>query len=141
MLPVKYLCSNKSSFCVSRISWSSQNCHKVVVSLIKLSFEDITRFKTVVSVCRADSGARKDSSEIVRAAWQGGDRKCLGCVVSSQFMRLEQGWHYDGRCLFWFVSGACVGRARFPRRHVAGTGARVRVELVCRLVPIVLRRW
>ena len=47
MVPVKYFCSNKASFCVSGMSWSSQDCHKVEVNLATLCFGDITRFKTV----------------------------------------------------------------------------------------------
>ena len=51
MLPVKYLRSNKSSFCVSQISLRSQGYHKNEVNLTTLGFEDISGCKTVVSVC------------------------------------------------------------------------------------------
>ena len=50
MLPVEYIRSNKSSFCVSQISLRSQGCHKDEVNLVTLRFEDITGCKTVVSV-------------------------------------------------------------------------------------------
>ena len=49
MLPVKDICSNKSSFCVSRISLRSQGCHKDEVNMATLCFGDITGCKTVVS--------------------------------------------------------------------------------------------
>ena len=50
MLPVKYFNSNKASFCISQISLRSHGCHKDDVNLATLSFGDIARFKTVVSV-------------------------------------------------------------------------------------------
>ena len=43
LLPVKYFCSNKASFCVSQSSWGSLDC----LNLITLTLGDITRFKTV----------------------------------------------------------------------------------------------
>ena len=51
MHPAVSLRSNKASFCVSIISWRSQDCHKVEVNLTTLGFGDINRFKIVVSVC------------------------------------------------------------------------------------------
>ena len=50
MLPVKYFCCDKVSFCVSQISWRSPQCHKDEVNLATNSFGDITGLKTVVSV-------------------------------------------------------------------------------------------
>ena len=44
-------CSNKSSFCVSRISLRSQDCHEDDVNQVTLSFLDITGCKIMVSVC------------------------------------------------------------------------------------------
>ena len=42
MFPVKYFRSNKASFCDGRISWRSEDCHKVGVNLATLIFEDAT---------------------------------------------------------------------------------------------------
>ena len=50
LAPVKYLCTNKASFCVSRILQRSNGLYKDEVSLATLSFGDINRLKTVVSV-------------------------------------------------------------------------------------------
>ena len=50
MLLVKYSCSNKDSFYVSRISWRSYSCHKAEVNVATASFGDITKCKTVGSV-------------------------------------------------------------------------------------------
>ena len=53
MLPVKYFCSRKSSFCVSLISLKSKGYYKDEVNLATLSFVDITGCKAVVSVCQS----------------------------------------------------------------------------------------
>ena len=49
---VRYFCSNKASSCVNQILWRSKVCHKVEVNLSTLNFGDITRYKTVMSVCQ-----------------------------------------------------------------------------------------
>ena len=49
MLSVK--CSNKSTYCVRKISLRSQCSHKDEVNLATPSFEVITGCKTMVSVC------------------------------------------------------------------------------------------
>ena len=51
MLPITYFHSNKASFCIIQISWSSYDCQKVEVNLATHSLGDITGFKTVASVC------------------------------------------------------------------------------------------
>ena len=45
MIHVKYFRSNKSSFCVCRISLTLQGCHKDEVNLATLSFRDVTDVK------------------------------------------------------------------------------------------------
>ena len=51
MRPVNYVCSNRASFCVSRISWRSLDFHKVQeFNLVTLAFGVITGFMTLVSV-------------------------------------------------------------------------------------------
>ena len=51
MLPVRYLCSKKASFCVSEISLRSLGSRKYGANPATLNFGDITRFMAVVSVC------------------------------------------------------------------------------------------
>ena len=59
MLPVKYVRLIKASFCVHQNSWRSLDCHKVEVNLATLSFWDIVKFKTVVSVCLGQKNKRR----------------------------------------------------------------------------------
>ena len=68
MLHVEYFCSIKASFCISKISWRSYDCHKAEVNLAAFSFVDITRFKIVVCLYRQ---TKHKDSKLVHTA------KCL----------------------------------------------------------------
>ena len=61
MLPIKYFCSNKSSFVLVKFH-GNHKTHKVEVNLATLNFGDINGFKTVA--CHSKDGVLGAGDEV-----------------------------------------------------------------------------